>query len=74
LTPDHSFLSADSAHVGSTIVDNLKKHDVTVIVLEGSLFENDPILATMPTLQAWITREFHKEIQFGGYQIWAVGR
>jgi 4-amino-4-deoxy-L-arabinose transferase-like glycosyltransferase len=72
LGPDHSFLSSDSDRVSSVIVDSLKKNHVTVIVLEGPLFENDSVLVGLPSLHTWIQQEFRKEQQFGGYQVWTM--
>ena len=70
LTPDHSFLSADFARVSAVIVNSLRKNHVTAVVLEGPLFENDPILLSMSSLHDWIQQEFRMEQQFGGYQVW----
>ena len=70
LTPDHSFLSAEFDRVSSVIVDSLRRNQVTAVVLEGPLFERDPILLKMASLHDWIQRDFRMEQQFGGYQVW----
>jgi 4-amino-4-deoxy-L-arabinose transferase-like glycosyltransferase len=72
LEPDHSFRSADFDRVSSVIVSSLRKNHVTAVVLEGPLFENDPVLLNMSSLHDWILREFRMEEQFGGYQIWTL--
>jgi hypothetical protein len=72
LTPDHSFLSADFARVSAVIVNSLRKNHVTAVVLEGPLFENDPILLNMSSLRDWIQQDFRMEQQFGGYQVWTL--
>ena len=72
LTPDHSFLSADFARVSAVIVNSLRKNHVTAVVLEGPLFENDPILLNMSSLHDWIQQDFRMEQQFGGYQVWTL--
>jgi hypothetical protein len=71
LTADHSFLRSDIDKVSATVVEELKRNHVTVIVLEHP-FENERLLKEMPSLNAWLHREFRKTKTFGGYQVWTA--
>jgi hypothetical protein len=71
--PDHSFPMSDIAHVGTVILESLKKNNVTVIVLEKSSdSHNDELLKQMPSLDAWLHSQFQKTKEFGYYEVWTL--
>jgi 4-amino-4-deoxy-L-arabinose transferase-like glycosyltransferase len=73
LTPDHSFRLSDIAQVDTTVVQSLKKNNVRIIVWEKSPEDDsDQLLKKMPELEAWLLSDFHKEKEFGFYEVWTL--
>jgi 4-amino-4-deoxy-L-arabinose transferase-like glycosyltransferase len=71
MMPNHSFQLSDVGQVGTTIVQSLKRNNVTAVVLEKSS-STDDLLRQMPDLQNWLLNEFQKTKEFGYYEVWTL--
>jgi hypothetical protein len=71
IMPDHSFRMSDIGRVGTTIVQSLKKNNVTAVVLEKTS-STDDLLRQMPDLQNWLLNQFQRTKEFGYYEVWTL--
>jgi len=72
-TPEHSFLMSDILNVDTTVVDHLKKNNVTTFLLEKTHNSaNERLLDRMPKLHALIHDQFEKTKEFGIYEVWTL--
>jgi hypothetical protein len=68
--PGQSFLPADRAELDRRILESLKRHHVTVIVLERvSFMGTQRELAAFPKLHAWVASEFESALELGNYRV-----
>ena len=72
-TEGHSFLGKDLARVDEVVTASLRRNQIATVILEKVSWEGSQdaaYLNRMQRLGAWITSNFHKDKEFGIYEVW----
>jgi hypothetical protein len=73
LLDGHSYLHPDSPQVDQIVTASLKRGAIQTVILEEVSWgggQDVDWLPRLPKLQEWIGSNFHKEREFGIYEIW----